>query len=379
MSRFSFRDKKFAFLLASGLLPVLVLGVWLGRTPLLAWYQVRSLAHAGETDRTRLAQRVVDLDQAAVPRLFRYLTQNDHRVCENVHSALDGLHRRWGWEDSRATDLAIELTRAFPRFSLAGQEMVLRLKTRWLAPDDTTAATPEPVLEADAHLVEESVRLPGKGVRVAALELTAALACQSSELGLVQRWREVARTGLRDSDPEVRVRAIQLAQTPQFDLLDRVVQLLRDPAAQVRRAAILAVGPSQSAVSSEELLSWLHDPDPDVRRLCEVALRGRNVSEDNLRLGRLITDPRHDARLQAIEELLADPDREPGAWLRRLSHDPTPSVRAAAIRAAALRPRSDLADRLQEMTQSDPSPTICQLAQFYLSSQKQSGNRWSGN
>jgi hypothetical protein len=359
-----------------GLLLLLMLGLWFGRTPFLAWYRVRALACAAEADRGRRVQEVVDLDHAVVPGLNRCLTRNDRRVCENVYPALAGLRERWGWDDARSAELAIQLASEFARFSLPGQETVLRLKTNWLATDANGHAPPAAVLEADTRLVQEAVRLPGKEVRIAALELTAALLIQSSQAGLVERWREVARTALRDSEPEVRARAIQLAQAPPFGLLERIVPLLRDPSAQVRRAAILAVGPSQTVISSEDLLGWLHDADPEVRRLCEIALRGRDLSEDNLRLGRLITDPRHDARLRAIEELLADPQREPSAWLRRLSHDPTPSVRAAAIRAAAIRPRVDLSDRLQEMTQSDPSPTVCQLAQYYLSSRSHQASPW---
>jgi hypothetical protein len=39
--------------------------------------------------------------------------------------------------------------------------------------------------------------------------------------------------------------------------------------------------------------------------------------------------------------------------------------RRAAIRAAAENPVVDLSDRIQQMAQSDPSPTVCQLARHY--------------
>jgi hypothetical protein len=57
---------------------------------------------------------------------------------------------------------------------------------------------------------------------------------------------------------------------------------------------------------------------------------------------------------------------DPGLWLRRLSHDPSPSVRVAAMRAMTQQNFVDLSDRIDQMARTDPSPTVCQLAQFYL-------------
>jgi hypothetical protein len=71
--------------------------------------------------------------------------------------------------------------------------------------------------------------------------------------------------------------------------------------------------------------------------------------------------------LQVLEQLRQANDLEPGVWLRRLSHDPVPAVRAAAARAAGENDQVDLSDRLTQMAQSDPSPTVRQLARYYLS------------
>jgi hypothetical protein len=62
-------------------------------------------------------------------------------------------------------------------------------------------------------------------------------------------------------------------------------------------------------------------------------------------------------------------DLEPGVWLRCMSHDPAPAVRVAALRAAAEQRLVDLSDRIDQMARSDPSPTVCQLARYYLSYQ----------
>src|SRR5208337_1265426 len=126
--------------------------------------------------------------------------------------------------------------------------------------------------------------------------------------------------------------------------------LLDDPVAEVRQAAILAVGPARDVVNTEDLLRALHDPDPDVRRLCEVMLLGdRGLRQEDVILGRLISDARPEVRLKVLDRLRPASDTEPGVWLRRLSQDPVPAVRAAALRAVAEQPLLDFSERLQQM------------------------------
>ena len=63
-------------------------------------------------------------------------------------------------------------------------------------------------------------------------------------------------------------------------------------------------------------------------------------------------------------------DIDPGLWLRRLSHDPSPAVRVAALRLMWRQKLVDLSDRIDQMARTDDSPTVCQLAQFYLTSKR---------
>ena len=82
-----------------------------------------------------------------------------------------------------------------------------------------------------------------------------------------------------------------------------------------------------------------------------------------------MADRRPAVRLAVIDNLQAAVDLDAGAWLRRLSHDPVPAIRAAAARAAVNQARSDLRDRIEQMAQTDPSPTVQQVARYYLSCQ----------
>jgi hypothetical protein len=68
-----------------------------------------------------------------------------------------------------------------------------------------------------------------------------------------------------------------------------------------------------------------------------------------------------------VHHLFQTEDLPLGIWLRRLSLDPAPAVRAAAVRAAHFQTQADLRDRMAEMAREDPSPTVRQLAGYYLS------------
>src|SRR5262249_4854087 len=144
-----------------------------------------------------------------------------------------------------------------------------------------------------------------------------------------------------------------------------------------RRAAVDTVGPPDKAVPDEALLPCLHDPDPEVRRMCEEALTElRGLKPIHLKLGRLLTDPHFLVRIRVLDELRELQLREeeqnvktplaPAVCMCRLSHAPMPSVRAAAAWAMARQGRDDCARRLGEMSRDDPSPTVCYLAGYYL-------------
>src|SRR5207248_725526 len=110
---------------------------------------------------------------------------------------------------------------------------------------------------------------------------------------------------------ENRLGAVRLALRPGIDLLAKVAPLLSDPAPEVRRGAVVALADSPDVVPTDDLLRWLHDPDAAVRRACEAALRGRGLGEEDVQLGRLITDPRPGVRLQVLTAFRPTNDLEP--------------------------------------------------------------------
>jgi HEAT repeat protein len=359
------RRKYLSFILIGGL--ALGLGLWLGRTQLLAWYYVHQLAQADDGNRDMWAGRVSDLNDSAVPFLIKFLGRDDDRACQNVASALHVLVARWGVDDPRTHSLVANLADAFGSMSPAGQEWVL-MEQDWMGPENGIS---EEILQDISRILVATSTVNRPAVRAQALALADALVARHSlNAALLDACRELARAGLQDAEEASRLHAIRLAQAPGVDLFVEIVPRLRDPSAAVRRAAILALGPCPEVLNDDSLFYWLSDPDPEVRQLCEVALRGRGLQDHHIRLARLMADPRPTVRMQVLQALEQVEDLDPGVWLRRLSHDPAPAVRAAAARAAASQASVDLSDRIDQMAQTDPSPTVQQVARYYLSCQR---------
>jgi HEAT repeat protein len=340
---------------------------WLQRGPVLAWFYLHGLARAGEAERGRWAERVAGLGEPAVAGLIDALADPDPRVCQNTQAGLARLAADWGAADPRSVDLAGRLARAFPQFSAPGQRAALEVASRWFPPGTPTAPAPG-LVPACGRSLESAASASDVAIQAAALDLAARLLAQpAGPAEVIRPAREAVCAGLRSADPANRHHAVRLALRPGMDLLDQVVPLLQDPAAEVRRAAVVALGQDSRVVREEGLLPCLHDPDPEVRRLCEMALRGRGMPPEHLKIGRKLTDPNPLNRLRVLDHLGDGvPDLDPGLWLRRLSHDSSPAVRVAALRVMSQQNLVDLTDRIDQMARSDPSPTVAQLARFYL-------------
>jgi hypothetical protein len=362
-----FRGKKF---LAGLLLLALLAGAgvaWLERVPLRAWFYVRGLARAGESDRARWVGRVASLGEPAVPGLLGCLGQADPAVCANARAGLARLGADWGPDDPRTADLAGRLGRGFGRLSPAGQRAALELALGWLPEGGEGPGPSEALVAACARLLVESAGAGDPDVQAKALGLGRALLARTDSAEAFGATREVVRAALQSEEPANRLAAIRLTllYQEQIELIDQVVALLRDPDVGVRRAAMLAVARAEQ-VGDESLLPGLHDPDAEVRRLCEEALSNRGLGREHIELGRLLTDPRPATRLRVLDRLPRVRDIDPALWLRRLTHDPSPHVRFTAMRVISEQADVDLSDRLDQMARSDPSPSVSYWADYYL-------------
>jgi HEAT repeat protein len=355
-----------------GLLALLMLvggvGAWVQRERLLSWYYLRRLAQAQAQDGDRWAERVSSLGEIAVPGLLDYLMRDDDQLCTNVRKALGSICGRLPQDDARWQMLMDRIVEVFPRLSGAGQRCVLALAGDWLRPAAQPSAA---TLAFGRNLLNAASQTSDSAARGIALDIAGALLDSESQSDTLDPCRALARACFNDSDPMNRQRAVHLALYPHLDLLAEVAPLLRDPAVEVRRAVVLAVGTSRAGISDERLALALHDPDAEVRRLCEKALLGRGLTRCHVQLARLITDSRPKTRARVLFHLREDADLDLTVWLRLLTQDPADLVRFAAIRAIAERGVGELNERLEQMANSDPNPTISLWARYYADRLKQ--------
>lgn len=341
--------------------------VWKDRHTIQAWYYVHQLARAAGPDRDAWVARVTNLNGAAVPGLLRCLQQEDVRSCANAHSVL--LYFAEHWSPAGRTALARHLAHGFVHFSQFGKQSVVEVEALLLK---NAAAQPEAaaIQQMAQTMIAETAHVTDREVRARAMDLAEALLAQNTQSDILQTCRDFASACLRDDEAANRLRAVRLASRPELHLMEQVASLLHDPDAGVRRSAMLVVGPAQDAVCTDELLRSLHDSDSEMRQLCEAVLRSRGLSAEHIRRGRLLTDARPGVRLQVLDGLCSVSDLEPGIWLRHLSHDPEPAVRAAAVRTAAEQTLDSITDRIEQISRDDPSDTVRQMARYYLSYRK---------
>ncbi|HLJ95024.1 MAG TPA: HEAT repeat domain-containing protein [Gemmataceae bacterium] len=362
------RKKLLVLLLGSGLLILAGVG-WVERTPLLVYYAVHRLRTAEASERQPWVDKVAGLDVVALPQLVECLRQDEPEACANVRAGVQEMVQRWELDDPRRVQLAEQLADRFAEMSEEGALLALEIQENLFRGSLTISSGPD-LLPAVARMIREAVGTVNTRVHLRALGLAATCVEARPRPELIDTCRKITLRCLTDQAQGNRIEAIRFAARPEVGAHEAVVPLLNDPVPEVRRAAILALGPAPAALNTDDLLTWLHDTDSGVRSLCETALRSRGLEPEHIKLGRLMTDRRPETRLQVIDQLRRVSDLEPGVWLRRLSHDPAPAVRAAAVRAAAEQAVPSLKDRLEQMAQNDPCPSIRQLAQYYLSSQK---------
>ncbi|MBM3996581.1 MAG: hypothetical protein FJ303_20870 [Planctomycetes bacterium] len=356
---------KVTWIVAAGLACLAGLAWW-QHEPVLAWYHVRQLSLAYQENREAYAKKVAELDQVAVPRLLDGLQDADAIVCGNMQCALVMLVKKWGVTDARSHRLVDQLQGRFGSFSGPGQEKVLLLLAGFLQqegprplPSRLTKAIGEILIGAEAT---GEMRSPS-------LVLAAELVDCVEPGQWIDSCREMAERGLKDGRAGVRVAALQLAMREPMkkdkDLLEKALPLLRDGETAVRKAALLVLSTAVDVVREESLLPLLHDEDLQTQYLCELALRKRGLTDDDIKLARLISDKAPAVRMRVFQHLQRMPELTLTEWLRQLSHDPEPAVRAAAVRAAVDRPHVDLTQRLREMADADPSETVRLNARYY--------------
>ncbi len=311
-----------------GLVLVAVVGgyVALNWTTLKADYTGKQFrAATTEPDRARLAEELLAAGDAGLPYLLEPFQSGTAESCATVVRALEKFFGEVPANDPRFARCCRAVFDGFAAFHDVGKAAALELLPELLkCPDPDSAG----------------------------------------------RCREMVKAGLTCPNADARVRAVRLALRPETNLTAEVVPLLDAPEPEVRRAAMLAVGPTtdgtEPAIGVEELFRWLHDPDHEVRDLCTAALLTRGLDLVHVVLARQLSDPNPAERIKLLADLryAGDSIQDVGPWLERLSRDPDPAVRLGAARVA-LDSRLVFVGWIERLAERDPDPTVRKWVRYF--------------
>lgn len=357
------------------------LGYWQHK-PILAWYYVRELTRAYPENRQSWAKRAAALEDAALPRLLDGMSDADALVCGNMQYALFLMARQWGPSDPRTLHLVEDLRARFRDFSPPGRENVLMMLTSLMhverSADGGAEAQEQPSpLPPRLTMVVGEIMIDAEkqeGLRGLALLLAIELIDDVQPGQWVEVGSDMAERGLAHPLPGPRVAALQLLGRPPMrknrGVLEKALPLLHDREPTVRKAALIAFAPETELARDEIFLPLLHDDNQEVQYWCEMVLRKRGRTDDDIQIARLISHKDAAMRIRVPNLVLRMPDLNLAAWLRQLSVDASPAVRAAAVRAAMEHPQVDMNERLREMAERDPSAAVRQNARFCLQAAK---------
>lgn len=309
----------------AGLLVVGVLAVGVvKRETLSARYAAYSLARAGTPEeRVRRAGELLDLGPQGRAHFLAIFRDADGEMCQAAALAFRERYGTIDPGDAEAIACSRGLLDGFAAASEAGKAATLDLL---------------PVL----------VKSPGPETVPACLE--------------------VVRHGLTGAK-ESKLVATRFALHPAFQARELLVPLLDDAEAEVRRAALLALGPvpdeEPAVLGEEELFRHLHDADAEVRELCGSALRSRGLELGQISLARQLTHPDPAERMRLLTDLGTEAlVKDPGPWLERLSRDADPAIRLGSARVA-YEMGLQFKGWLTRLGAQDPDPTVRQWVAYY--------------
>lgn len=345
---------------------------FLGIDRAVAWWRVRQLLAAEPQARALVVDELAKHPASSCRQLAEILVEEDDEGRAAIlGEALAQVGRESGGAADpgmfESLDLIVKGHRTCP---VAGREQAALWAASMIerVPD---GARPTPEFLSGAHRLVELGRVGAEpAARAAILRLAVSLARANLTEESLPRFRELARSGIADGDSRVQLAAISLATLPPMRMLDEVAHCLCSHSAEVRRGALLVLGPNPEILNEDALLPLLHDPDPQNAGLAQSALVARGLTNDQIRLGRLIADPNPTHRLEVLDHLEGPAPVDVAMWLKRLSHDTSPAVRSAAARAMAQAGGQDLSERLAQMAEGDPSPTVSRLARHFMQGAK---------
>lgn len=352
-------------------LPALIGLGWWQRDYLMGWYLTDQLIKAEPQYKSHYIDALAKLGENAQYPLLDHLEKATDASAPDLTKALGKMFESWGGTASPLSQQCFHhLARRFTSFTAPAQVQTLEL----LASISTNSQPPNPLttdfLEGTKLILGSLPEANNPSALVPAMKIVSQLIKANTDKELHSRLAGIMAKAITDAPENIKIQAIHLAIAPDVGLTELSIAALQDKNVEVRKVAILACAAALDSVSVDSLLPSLHDSDSEIRAYCESALIARGLKKEHIQLGKLLTDPKPSKRLEVLDTLMEDGELDQSLWLRKLSHDSSPAVRVAALRMMSLQETTDLNDRIDQMSRSDPSKTVSDLATYYLKSNK---------
>jgi hypothetical protein len=374
------------YLLCGGLLVLFLLGCVLivQRDNLLVAYHVRNVVRSSDPA-VSSAEWLKSRTMLSLPQLLAQLTSPEPAVCERSASLVREIVQECkdptNPEDSHLTlALAAKLNQAYERLSPdgRGQAVLIAIDVLHIHLSGWSPNVPT-VLENGGDvllsaLVDESPTVKSRALS-AAKRIWDWDGTDRVSQALVRDWQRqcyLRSVELLGSDKEeIRAAAADAIARSKFHEGDAVlISKLKDKSVRVRKAVLVALshgaGDALDSDEKESLMTFLSDPDAEVRSAAAQLLRSAGISEAKVRLASLMRNPDPMMRAKAPEEAFAISNLDAVSIVLELADDEAPAVRVAVARTASTSDRPELREILQKMADADPDPLVRDMAKQFL-------------
>lgn len=339
-------------------------GFWQQNT-IAAWYRTWKLQSATPEMLPGYVRSFEAMGLKGTEALIGSFQSTSETACQNARQVLSKILLAWSPTDQRRASVMQQMAAMAPYYSACGQKECLGVLQEMMQ-NDTANREMQGALSAVIAQVS-----PNSESRLGIYEaLIQALRNEENiEESLLKQAKSLVIVGIKSDQEAIRLAAIRLAVLPGLQLHEHLVPLVSgqntDPSLEVRQLVLLALGEHEKLLSTDDLCRYLNDSDKEVRTISERVLQVRGLSQNQIKLARLMHDQNAISRAELPGLVLGTPEVDSYQWMERLSKDPAPAVRAAVARAVGTSTDRRLSSLLKALVEQEQDQTVQQIARYY--------------
>jgi hypothetical protein len=340
-------------------------GFWQQNT-IAAWYRTWKMQSATPEMLPGYVKLFEAMGLTGTEALIGSFQSTSETACQNARQVLSKILNIWPPNDQRRATVIQQMAIMAPLYSACGQKECLGLLQEMMQNDMPHREMQNVLATIIAHASTNSeTRL---GIYEALIQTLRNE--ENIEESLLKQSKSLVIVGIKSDQEAIRLAAIRLAVLPGLQFHEHLVPLVSgqntDPSIEVRQLVLLALGEHEKLLATDDLCRYLNDPDKEVRAIAERVLHVRGLSQNQIKLARLMHDENAARRAELPGMVLGTAEVDTFQWMERLSKDPAPAVRAATARAIGSCADQRMSTLLKVLSEQDQDQTVQQIARFYF-------------